>query len=51
MKVILSNNAANYKPTNSPFGHSGTKTLDRLKNTFPVQIKNYSPFLSQNDKG
>jgi hypothetical protein len=40
------------KLTNSPFGHSGTK------NTWPVweyisgaKIKNYSPFLSQRDKG
>jgi hypothetical protein len=40
------------KLTNSPFGHSGTKkTLDRFGNTFPVQIKNYFPFLSQRDKG
>jgi hypothetical protein len=28
----------------------GQKSLDRFKNTFPVQNKKYSPFLSQNDK-
>jgi hypothetical protein len=29
----------------------GQKSLDRFGNTFPVQNKNYSPFLSQKDKG
>jgi hypothetical protein len=29
----------------------GQKSLDQFKNTIPVQIKNYSPFLSQRDKG
>jgi hypothetical protein len=29
----------------------GQKSLDRFGNTFPVQNKNYSPFLSQRDKG
>jgi hypothetical protein len=28
----------------------GQKSLDRFKNTFQVQNKKYSPFLSQNDK-
>jgi hypothetical protein len=39
------------KLTNSPFGHSGTKITWPVKNTIPVQINNYSPFLSQRDKG
>jgi hypothetical protein len=29
----------------------GQKSLDWFGNTFPVQNKNYSPFLSQRDKG
>jgi hypothetical protein len=29
----------------------GQKSLDRFGNTFPVQNKNYSPFLSQRDNG
>jgi hypothetical protein len=29
---------------NSPFGHFGTKITCPVKNTIPVQIKNYSPF-------
>jgi hypothetical protein len=48
---FVKQNAANTKLTNSPFGHSGTKILDRFKNTFPVKNKKYSPFLSQKDKG
>jgi hypothetical protein len=36
------------KLTNSPFSHSGTKTLDRFGNTFPVQkIKITPPFVSK----
>jgi hypothetical protein len=29
----------------------GQKSLDRFKNTFLVQNKKYSPFLSQKEKG
>jgi len=49
--IFVQQNVANYKPINSPFGHSGTKITWLVKNTMPVQIKNYSPFLSQRDKG
>jgi hypothetical protein len=34
-----------------PLAILGQKSLDRFGNTFPVQTKNYSPFLSQRDKG
>jgi hypothetical protein len=39
------------KLTNSPFGHSGTKITWLVWNTFLIQKKKYSPFLSQKDKG
>jgi len=34
-----------------PFWYKNQKSLDRFGNTFPVENKNYSPFLSQRDKG
>jgi hypothetical protein len=38
------------KLTNSPFGHYGTKILDRLKIQSRSKSNIYSPFLSQRDK-
>jgi hypothetical protein len=37
--------------TNSPFSHSGTKSLDRFGNTFPVQTKITPPFCQKGIKG
>jgi len=48
---FVQQNEANYKLTNSLFGHSRTKITWPVKNTVPVQMKITPHILSQRDKG
>jgi hypothetical protein len=50
-KWFFQQNVANYKLTNSPFGHSGTKITLPVKNTIPVQIKITPFFCHKGTKG